>query len=232
MRAGRTLALAPHGGHSGDFRRSEYPIGLVSASSQSTAFPHLDEYLRCLPEGYHSYPECRAKGILVRSAIEGHRPRSSWATLPSALRSVLERPPLPTVWVPAVIADAVFYVICDSYYPSAEAVLQWNYDRTARLAKTPVYVVLRRALGPEVFLRGAVRIHAMFQQGTHVKLDIGRGRVRIRLSHPPYLHMGFNHLSNVAVMRAILEAAGGKAVRGEMLASEPTFAEYEHSWVV
>lgn len=202
----------------------------VSPSSLASAFPRLDEYLERLPGGLSSYPACRAKGILVRSAVEGHRPLPTWAELPSALRAVLERPPLATVWVPAVIADAVFYVIADSYYPSEEAVLQWTYDRTARLARTPVYTVLRRALGPDVFLRGAARIHAMFQQGTDVKLRIERGRVRLRLSHPPYLHMGHNHLSNVAVFHAVLEAAGAKGVRGEMSASEPTYADYQFSW--
>lgn len=193
-------------------------------------FPATSAYVASLPHGLASYPECATKGILMRSAISSHPFHPSWKNLPTEIVSAIKSPPLPTSWASAVLTDAVFCVISDTFYPSREAVLKWNYDRTFHLARVPLFSHITDFAGLEHFLRGAARLHNIFQRGTILEVQPAKLHADIRLTHPPYLHGELNHASNEGVFRAALETAGALSPRVEMLSSTPEGATYRASW--
>ncbi len=193
-------------------------------------FPALADYLSKLPAGLASYPEATTMGILLKSAVSQQYFHPSWRDLPQPLVDGLRRPPLPTTWVPAVLTDAVFCVICDTFYPTPEAVEAWTYERTIRLASVPMYRGLTRFAGIERFLAAAARVHAFFQRGTHLAVRSAPGAAEVELTHPPHLHGRLNHLSNQGAFRAALEAAGGQEVSVLLESSTPTRALYRARW--
>ncbi len=195
-----------------------------------TRFPHLVEYLAKLPAGLDSYPECLTKGALLRSSLDGVRFHPSWASLPPRLRSALEVRPLPTEWISTVLTDSVSLVIVDTYFPTTDAMTKWNYDRTLQTANLPIYRMLTRVAGLPSFLRGAVKMHGFFQRGTDIRIKLAEGQADLRLEHPPHLHGRLNHMSNEAVFRALLDAAGAREASVLLLESTPTFARYRARW--
>jgi hypothetical protein len=203
---------------------------MLPSEVDPSRYPHLAAYLAQLPDGLRSYPECKSKGTLVVSAIEGHDLSAIGDGLPPDLLAMLRQPPPVGVWVPAVFSDAVFYVLVDAFYPSKDAVLKWTFDRTIRTASSRVYRALTRAAGPSTLLRMTAAVHRLFQRGTYLESKrIGKS-VELRLRHPPYLHGGLNHVSNVALFRALLHYTGASDIDVEMIASEPTQALYVARW--
>ena len=203
----------------------------MSDDVDARSYPRLHEYLSSLPSGLASYPDCKSKAVLVRTAIEGHDAAALPPGLPASVRDAVLDPPATGLWVPAVLSDAVFYVMVDAHYPTQEAVHRWTRERTFRAARSKLYRALTRVARPMVLLKMTSAVHGLFQRGTD--LDVVRaeaGTARLRLSHPPHLHGGLNHFSNVALFEAMIEIAGGLGARVEMIASAPTEARYEAKW--
>lgn len=197
----------------------------------ASEFPHLAAYLAKLPAGLGSYPECRTKGILIRSSVKEVAFHPSWEALPPPILEVMRHPPLPTAWVSTVLTNAVHFAVADTYHPTAEAMLDWNYKRTMRVSTSPMYRMLTRVAGLKNFLRGAVKVHALFQQSTDMSVDFtGDTSARVVLEHPPFLHVGYALLANEAVFTATLESAGATTAKVKMVEASPERAVYDVSW--
>ena len=199
------------------------------AGVDSSRYPRLAAYVEELPHGLSSYEECRAKGSLVTSLLEGHE-LGPLDGLPPELVAVVEEPPRPNAWLPATLSDALFYLVVDRVYPSAEEMLAWTRQRTKAVASNPMYRTLMMLPGPRNLIRIATKVHALFQRGTVLSARLSAGRAELLLRHPPHLHGGFNHLSNVAMFETLVELSGGGDVKCQMLESVPVQARYEVTW--
>ncbi|MBK6920837.1 MAG: hypothetical protein IPH07_25800 [Deltaproteobacteria bacterium] len=193
-------------------------------------FPHLAAYVAVLPQGLDSYTECRSRATLVTSALEGHDIGALAAALPEPLRDLAEHPPLPGAWVPAAHSDALFHALVDLHYPTLEAMLAWTRQRTHRTARSRMYRALTRMTGPKMVLKTSAVVHGMFQRGTHLTATPSEGGLLLRLEHPPYLHYGWNHHSNVGMFEVLVEIAAGAPGRVALLDSQPGFALYSAHW--
>lgn len=202
----------------------------ASTDIDASRFPHLAAYVAALPEGLASYPECRSRGTLVSSALEGHDAEALAAALPEPLRDLAEHPPLPGAWVPAAHSDAVFHALVDLHYPTLDAMLSWTRARTHRTASSRMYRALTRMTGPKMVLKTSAVVHGMFQRGTHLTATASEGGLLLRLEHPPYLHYGWNHHSNVGMFEVLVEIAAGAPGRVVLLESGPGFALYSAHW--
>jgi hypothetical protein len=203
-------------------------VGRIDAAR----FPALADYVERLPAGLASYPEAESLGIMLRSAVSSHYFHPTWKELPAEIVGLVKKPPLPTVWIPTVLNDAVLALLIDTYYPTDAAVQKWSYERTMRMAALPMYLPLTKMAGVERFLRAAGRVHGVFQRGTELKVEAQKGEAVLLLLHPPYLHSSKNHLTNEAVFRAVLESAGGTGGTVTLVESRPDSARYDARWPV
>lgn len=193
-------------------------------------YPSLARYLASLPDGLASYPECKTRGTVISSAAHGHAADSFPDGLPACVRTMLETPPLPGAWLSAVHSDALFFAVVDRNYPSADAMLEWTKERTLRTAQSKMYRALTRIVGPSMLLRMVGHTHQMFQRGTEMHATGIPGGMKLVMSHPPFLHSGFNHLANVAMIEALIGLATTEVAQVEMTSSEPSRAVYVAKW--
>lgn len=212
--------------------RYELPDGRALRESMidHATYPRLAEYIAQLPDGLASYPECKSKGALITTALEGHDLRHATRGLPEEISQLIVAPPPSWSWVPATWSDAMFYVLVDTFYPTPEAVLEWTYERTIKASSNKLYRALTRVSGPSALLRMTAAAHGLFQKGTDMSSERVEGGAILRMTHPPFLHCGLNHLSNVGMIRALLEITGARDHEVEMTASEPTQAIYRATW--
>lgn len=150
--------------------------------------------------------------------------------LPKRLVRLLEEPPPAGVWVPAVLSDAVFHIVVDRRYPDEEALLRWTHLRTVSMVEKPMYRALVRVAGPGIFLKMGARVHGLIQKGTSMSVTLDRKRAEIVESFPPFLHSHLVLLSNVALLRGLIEITGGENVSALMTAEAPEEACYECTW--
>lgn len=193
-------------------------------------YPRLAQYLAMLPDGLDSYPECRAKGSLIVSALEAHDTEGLGEGLPDAMVAMIRDPPSPGIWVAAPFSDAIFYAMCDAFYPEDEAVLRWTVERTLRTANSRLYRAISRVTRPGTLLKMAAATHRLFQRGTDLSAEHDNHSATLRLTHPPHLHGGLNHRSNVPMFEAMLSHCGATNIRVVMVKSSPTEAVYEAGW--
>lgn len=193
-------------------------------------YPKLTEYLASLPDGLASYPECKAKGTLIKSIIEGQLADDLTDGAPVELANVIRNPPTFNQWVPATWSDALFYLVVDRKYPTEEAMIDWCYKRTLKMGQSAMYRALVRAAGPKALLKMGAKVHDMFQRGTTLRVELGAKEAELFLEHPPYLHGGWNHLSNVGLFRALLRMTGVHHPQADMVESAPKLARYVLAW--
>jgi len=199
--------------------------------NREARFPRLASYIAALPEGLDSYPDCKSKGSLVRSALDGHDPDELLPGLLPELATLVLRPPVAGFWVPAVLADAMFYAVCDRYYPTRDAMCAWTRRRVFAMGASPLYGAMLRAAGPRRLFSYAQKSHRIFQRGTEcVNASLDHTHVVARLAFPPHLHTYFNLLSNVAMYETLAEITGGKEVRATLAKWDATSAVYECHW--
>ena len=203
----------------------------MTKTADSRRYPRLAEYIRLLPDGLDSYPDCKAKGTLITSALQGHDTSDLGEGLPDSIVEMLRSPPHPAFWVPGTMSDAIFYTIVDSFYPDEEAVLEWTRRRTLKTADSRMYRALSRVTGPAAIVRMAAAVHGLFQKGTNLSVEGGRGDMAFELTHPPFLHGGLNHKVNCAMFEVLLDRAGAPDPVVEMTESAPTKATYHARWV-
>ena len=195
-----------------------------------TRFPTLCAYLESLPEGLDSHPECRSKASIMASSFEHELAPDVVERLPAVLVELIETPPPPSVWIPAVCSDALFHVVCDTHYPEVEDMLAWVERRTRMMAAHKMYQALMRIAGPKILLRSAAAAHGLFQKGTDLDAEIRESGARLILSYAPYLHSSLNTLSNVPLWRTVIEITGGQNVVVERTEHTARRAVYECDW--
>lgn len=193
-------------------------------------YPTLAWYIDQLPEGLASYPDCKTKGSLVLSAIEGHDVSDLRDGLPEMVAATIHNPPSAGLWMHGTLSDAVSYVMVDAFYPTEEAAMQWTRERTRRTSQKKIYRAFARATGPSVLLRAAVAVHGLFQRGTDLEVERTEFGASARLTHPAYLHGGLSHRFNVPMFEEMIGQVGGRDTTASLTASEPEFATYEISW--
>jgi hypothetical protein len=189
-------------------------------------YPLLAEYLEGLPGGLDAYPDCEGKASLITSALEGHDVEAMTEGLPPLLRDAIGNPMPAGLWAPAVLCDAVFFAVCDRYYPTEAAVRRWTHERTTAMADNVLYRALLRVPGPKILLKAGARAHGLFQRGTRFDLELKTGRAVVTLSFPPRLHVGLNLVANVALWQALVEITGGKNVQSQLVSQTATRAAY------
>ncbi|MGB8930359.1 MAG: hypothetical protein WCC48_03805 [Anaeromyxobacteraceae bacterium] len=148
----------------------------------------MERYLAGLPAGLDSFPECVAKGSVLRSTLVQQPVAEIAARLPAPLRAIVTDPPIDSEWMSEVRLVAVYLAVTDVRgYGDAEA-LAWARDRNRALFRNPAYRILMAVSSPATLLRGAAMRWSNWHRGSTLEIDgiLDEG-VRALLRFPPGL---------------------------------------------
>jgi hypothetical protein len=200
-------------------------------AQEATRFARLERYLSGLPGGYDSYPECVAKGALVRNLLEREVVSQLLPALPEPLRRLAAEPPMGSEWIPEVHFDALLLAVADAGGRDDADLLVWTRNRNRTLFRSPAYRILMAVASPAQLLRFAGARWGNWHRGTTLEVEgIGDDGVVCALRHPPGLFD--RNLVRVygEAFIAALELANARAPKVEVLSEEPRVARYRASW--
>src|SRR5512133_524503 len=187
----------------------------------------MDRYLAGLPAGLDSFPECVAKGSVLRSTLVQQPVAEIAARLPAALRSLVTDPPVDSEWMSEVRFVAIYHAVADVRGLSDADVMAWARDRNRALFRNPAYRILMAVSSPATLLRGATMRWSNWHRGSTLEIegitDVG---VRALLRFPPALFDDLLLRVFGEAFVAALELARAKAPAAAVERVEPGLARY------
>ncbi|MGC4119752.1 MAG: hypothetical protein QM765_35300 [Myxococcales bacterium] len=115
----------------------------------------MSSYIAGLPKGLESYPECQAKGTIVRSFVLDAVPEATLqaAALPEPVATLLRTPPLNSVWVPEVQFFACMLAVRDLLgFADDAAWKRWFQERNQQALTNPVLRLVMNFTSAEMLL--------------------------------------------------------------------------------
>lgn len=148
----------------------------------------MDRYLAGLPAGLDSFPECVAKGSVLRSTLVQQPVAEIAARLPAPLRQLVTDPPVDSEWMSEVRLVAIYLGVTDVRGYGDADVLAWARDRNRALFRNPAYRILMAVSSPATLLRGATMRWSNWHRGSTLEIEgIADAGVRALLRFPPGL---------------------------------------------
>ena len=196
-------------------------------------FPAMAAYLSALPDGLDSYPDCQIKAVFLPSVLEDYPLRSVSVIdrLPAVLADWVRSPPPSSAWLPQVHFRCILRAILDQYFKGDEAAMvAWSYGAQKKLLGGPLYRVMFALLSPERVAQLAPQRWGHFHRGLSMHVDIHPRQVEGTLRYPPNIYRRFDHELSLAGIRAVIELAGGRDIRLEILETSPTQGRSRITW--
>jgi len=148
--------------------------------------PRVQAYVSELPAGLDSYPTCVQKGSIVRMWMAAARPLRQSTALPDPVRELVERPPLPSSWVPEVHANAVYLAIRDEQFTSDRDFLAYCHRTNQDFFKSPLCRALTVLPSAKSALIAFKLGWKFLRKGTFLAISEQPDEtLRIRLTWPP-----------------------------------------------
>lgn len=197
----------------------------------STAYPLLEDYLRRLPRGFDSHPQCAIKASIIRDALHG-KALADDPALPAPIRSLVASPPPVSTLISEVLSNATLLTICDVHFRGEDRLAwDWMHETTRKLLRTVLYRVLFSVISPERFMAGASHRWGAFRRGTELTLiDTHPGAARMRLIYPTHLHTEMTIHLLTAGLQAAIESTGTHSAGVIVETITPVEAVFLASW--
>jgi hypothetical protein len=191
----------------------------------------MEAYLAPLPGGLAAYPECQAKGILVRTLIADEAHAGAAAELPGPIRRLVEEPPMASEWIPEVQYLALAYALADAAGQEDDALLAGVRDRDRHMFELPAYKILMAASSPSSLMRAVDQRWGTFHRGSMLELEgIADDGVRLGLRFPRGLFDGFHLRWFAESFLASLDLSAAVAPRVEIMEARAGYARYKAAW--
>jgi len=211
-----------------------YERSVVSASELSSRYPRARAYVKSLPQGLDSFPECRARGevfddVRLRFPEIGRDPM-----LPTAITAFFKGD-YTNRWMPEVVGQSVNLMIRDAVLPTDEALLKWSYETSSRLFRDSPFRVLMKLVSPTLLVMGAAQKWSALHAGS--TLEAGKvertedgsatsGLLRFPAGLFPELFLRVL----VPAFQAAVENARARDVAVALRRFSSTDAEYRITW--
>jgi hypothetical protein len=193
--------------------------------------PRLDTYLASLPAGLASYPECLAKGMIVRMMAADERLAAPAVALPAELRRLLEDLPMGSEWIPEVHAMALMYATGDAARISDEGIISLARGRDRRAFESPAYRVLMAVATPGLLIRNAAGRWANFHRGSSLEVEgIADDGVHVGIRFPRGLFDGLHLRCFGGAMECALELSSARAAHADIVEAVPGYVRYRVAW--
>lgn len=188
-------------------------------------------YVKDLPRGIDSYPECRSKGHVWKNILQLTDTRSLVGKVPEQLPVVLDSAILASSWIPAVQSFAAHLVLRDCLFGSDDAICEHFRSVDRCLLGGPVYRAMFALATPMLAVKAADRRFATMFQGITLQANAERdGHVTLDLCYPPLLLPSLVGRLYLVAFEVAIELAGGKQIVGNVLRHGSTSARHEITW--
>ncbi|MBI5495947.1 MAG: hypothetical protein HY904_13060 [Deltaproteobacteria bacterium] len=192
-------------------------------------FPRASAYLRSLPDGWNSYPECQARAETGRMAVLDF-PQLLERGVEPAIRERIQRAVTSEEWIPDVMGTALRLMVRDVALTTDQAFLTWNFDLAMKVFSSPVYRMLMFVLSPSLVLMGGARRWGTFRRGTTLVPDGDKTSARLAVTYPRGLYPELMARALGEAFRASLTAARAQSVRLDLTAHSDTAARWTAAW--
>ena len=210
---------------------SPTPFGHRGPVQGTPKLARVEAYLSSLPGGASAYPDCQAKGILVRTLAAEQGIGVVSTRLPEPFRSLLEELPVGSEWVPEVHYLALIYVLADANGLGDEAILAGVRDRHRRMFESPTYRLLMAGASPGALVRGAGLRWANWHRGSTLEVEgIADDGVRLALKFPPGIFDGLHLRVFAEAFLAALDVSRARSPRAEIVEGGASLARYRVTW--
>jgi hypothetical protein len=195
------------------------------------ALPRLDAYLAALPGGLAAYPECQAKGTIVRMMVADRPVAVPAGALPAELLRLVDEPPMGSEWVREVHAMALLYGLADVAELADEALITVSRERDRRTFESPAYRFLMAVATPGLLVRSAAARWSNFHRGSSLEVEgIADDGVRVGLRFPRGIFDGLHLRCFAGSFVAALELSNARAPHADIVESGPGYARYKVAW--
>lgn len=197
-------------------------------------FPRTVAYLKQLPAGLASYPDCRVKAEVHESVRRDHAQLARPGEIPDELIRYFTGE-YSDEWIPEVWAGALSLMVRDQALGSDEELFAWRYDAMTALFHTPLNRVKMMLFSPTLIIMGATGRWGSFHTGSTLMVEPvvtcnGRNCTTATLTGPAHL---FNDLFARLIgttYQAALECSRAKNSTFTVSAVTPTTVSYEAAW--
>lgn len=197
-------------------------------------FTHLlrtRAYLRALPDGLASYPECLSKASVWNNILRWTDTSALAGRVPDDLPLVPDRGMLTGAWIPVVQSFAAHLVLRDCLFTSDDQMTEHFRMMDRQLLSGPLYRVLFALSSPSLTVLAARRQFATLFRGIALTAaPSGECATNLELSYPAMILPTLVARLYLVAFEVALEMAGAVNVEGRMLDHGPTTAHYELSW--
>ncbi len=191
----------------------------------------LEAYLSSLPGGLSAYPECQAKGVLVRTLVAGEGHAAVAPQLPEPFRRLVQEPPIGSEWIPEVHYQALMYALADACGRSDDAILAGVRERDRRMFESPTYRILMVGSSPAALLRAADLRWSNWHRGSTLEVEgIADDGVRVAVRFPRGLFDGLQLRVIAESFLAARDLSQGRAPRVEIIEAGAGFCRYRAAW--
>ena len=194
------------------------------------AFPRVARYVRSLPRGLLSHPECECKGSVYREGLAHLPRRMPTEGLDGLLADYFDNPMPVSSWVPEVVNTAAFLAMADAFFPTETGFLDWVGGFAETTFRSPMYRVLMAVASPEVLARGGQRRWNAFHTGTDYESVIGTNGTEVTLSYPSGAFEPLVIRGTLRAIQAAYRASGAKQATVELVDFTDTRAVYKATW--
>ena len=204
----------------------------MTPDSASTRLPRFAAYLAALPGGLAAYPDCIAKGALIRTTVDDQPGLVSRAAeLPRELARLLLDPPLAGEWLPEAHFVALFHAHNDLLGLDEVGVQARSRERNRLLFESPAYRILMAVLSPATLLRFAGKRWENFHRGTRLEVSgASDDGVRAVLRFPRNLFDRLVLLAYGQSFAAALELSGAREPVVHLERVEPESGHFRVVW--
>ena len=193
-------------------------------------YPRTVRYLRNLPNGLLSHPECESKASLYREALRNLPKPLETDSLDPLLAAYVNEPLPLSAWVPEVVNTAMYLVIADQAFKNDDAFLSWIADFSKRVFEAPMYRVLMAVASPERLANGARRRWENFHTGVEYDVVIGETGTEGKMTYPKNLFDRLAFRGHLKAIEAAYRASGARNAVAELETMTPTEARFRVLW--
>jgi hypothetical protein len=211
-------------------------IQTVDAILERSRFPLASSYLDRLPKGLETYPECEVTSDAFNYLRRTHPELARLDGIPAVVKAAFT-PQSSGQWKSEVVANVLYLIVRDTTFETDKAFLDWAFESSADVFKTPWARLLMHVLSPTLMVMGATKRWKAFHRGSELRSDPAKTQDRRIVLKG---HLTFpKHLFPEIILRrygrsfdAAVATAGGRNSRSDLESVSDTHATFAISWDV